>query len=67
MTEDELAASCGLENGAEMRPLMAAVDTCLASTRVACERWKLDDGTRAGLLKLRLLSVARSAESDDPA
>ena len=51
-TMDELAIACGFENAKDLVRLTAAVDISTPEKLAAFEKWKWEDGTKAGLLNL---------------
>lgn len=49
---DEMAKHLGFTGDQELHKMIAAVDLRTPEQRVRFERWKDEDGTKAGLLKL---------------
>lgn len=51
-TMDELAKASGFADEKEMAKMIASVDFSDPTTLVAFQHWKMNDGTKAGLMEV---------------
>jgi hypothetical protein len=52
MTEEEMFQEAGFESAAEGHKMIASVDLGSPEKLEAFKRWKFEDGTKEGLLKI---------------